>query len=338
MTNTENLFELVYLLLAKKRMTAGEIAARFGVSIRTIYRWVESLCIAGIPIVSIQGRGGGLYLDERYALDKTVLSEDEKVNILAAVNAFSSLSGTASDQNSVRSAARKLQSLSTQNADWLEIDFGTWNPLGSYIRTVFDLVRSAIIKKQQLSFDYYAYRGESGSRTVEPWKLLFRGQAWYLYGWCIEKKDARYFKLSRMQHVKNTRRPAQVPVGGVKKEHTGDFSDSLVQEVHLVTLVVKVPAAEAYRIMDDYMILRKEPVGAEETGMLLLTFQMQDGYWMLSYLLSFGARLEVIAPEQVKRALAEEISKMYEMQCRRGESGPQHSADNGPHQSADSSR
>ncbi len=313
MTNTEKLFELLYLLMAKRRMTAGEIADHFEVSVRTVYRWVDSLCMAGIPIGSSQGKGGGIYLAENYALDKTLLSEDEKLNILAAVNAFSTLSGASSEADPELSAAQKLRPLSAHGTEWLEIDFAPWNPLGAYLRTLFAVARGAILKQQQLSIEYYSSRGETGSRTLQPWKLVFRGQAWYLYGWCNQKKEPRYFKLSRIQDIKNLQRPMTVFSDSdcAKGQLSEDYVSHLARDFRLVNLVVKVPAEEAYRIMDDYKVDKQEPAGPGEEGMLLLTFQMPDEYWLVSYLLSFGSSLEVIAPEEVRLAVASEVKKMY---------------------------
>ena len=312
MTNTENLFEMVYLLLDKKKMTARELSEHFGVSVRTVYRWCDSLCIAGIPIFSTKGYGGGLQIDGRYALDKRVLTEDEKISILAAVNAFRTLSGN--NNSSEKSAAQKIASLTNANTSWLEIDFGPWNPLGSYVRTVFDVAKSAILKKQQLKFDYYSSRGEHGERTVQPWKIVFRGQAWYLFGWCNLKKEERYFKLSRIQNIVNTGRAitksekhAQDSASAVIKNKTQDYEKNLEQSFKLIELKVKVPPEEVYRIIDDYKVTIIKKTKTSVT----LTFLAPDEYWLVSYILSFGSKMTVLAPEKIKSKVEKEIKKMY---------------------------
>ncbi len=309
MTNTENLFELVYLLLDKKKMTAQELSEHFEVSVRTIYRWIDSLCIAGIPIFSAKGHGGGIQLDEHYALDKTVLTEDEKISIVAAVNAFKALSGTDSPE---KSAAGKIAFLSRADANWLEIDFGTWNPLGAYVRTVFDVAKHAILKRQQLQFDYYSSRGEQGERTLQPWKIVFRGQAWYLYGWCNLKNEARYFKLSRIQNIKKMNTPVTILEKSAQKtdqqSSTQAYEQKLAQEYKLIELTVQIPAEETYRIMDDYKVTVQE----KKNDKVVLTFQMPDEFWLVSYLLSFGSKMKVLAPARIKNAVEEEIKKMYQ--------------------------
>lgn len=320
MTNTENLFEMVYLLLDKKKMTAREFSNHFGVSVRTVYRWVDSLCVAGIPIFSTKGYGGGIQIDEHYALDKTVLTEDEKISILAAVNAFKVLSGSGNGvageagvekndgacNSPEKTAVQKIASLSTANTNWLEIDFGTWNPLGSYVRTVFNVAKSAVLKKQQLKFDYYSSRGEHMERTMQPWKIVFRGQAWYLYGWCNLKNEERYFKLSRIQNIVNTGRPITKSVKAAESSVRG-YEQKLAQDFKLIELKVKVPNEETFRIMDDY----KVTIIKKTKRFVTLTFQMPEEYWLVSYILSFGSKIKVLAPEKIKISVEKEIERMY---------------------------
>lgn len=314
MINTENLFELVYILIDKKKATARELSEHFGVSTRTIYRWIDSLCLAGIPIFSTKGFGGGIEIDGNYSLDKTVLTEDEKVSLAAAANAVSALSG----DDASRAAAGKIRSLTKEKTDWLEVDFGSWNPLGAYIRTVFDVAKGAILKKQVLCFDYYSSHGEVGRRFVQPWKIVFRGQAWYLYGWCNQKEEARYFKLSRIQNIRNTRRAADIFEDSLEakksksKDVEREYSERLKKEYRLVTLTVRIPKKELWRIMDDYKIEENQSSSVASDGLTTVTFKIPDEVWLVTYLLSFGSSLEVVAPKSVKLALEEEIKRMYQ--------------------------
>ena len=121
---TENLFELTYILLEKRQVTAGKMSEHFGVSQRTIYRWVDALNLVGVPVYSTKGKGGGIHVSEKYALDKTVFTDAEKEEILSSLNALNALSG---QTNSVAAKFRNLVS-SDKNTDWIEIDFSPWNP------------------------------------------------------------------------------------------------------------------------------------------------------------------------------------------------------------------
>ena len=148
---TELLFELTYILLDKKSVTASEMAEHFGVSRRTIYRWLDALNLAGVPVVSVKGKGGGISLSEKYTLDKAILSQEEKLEILSGVQALSVLSGK---QNPLIS---KIKAFSKENADWIKIDFAPWNFKNEEIRSLFTMIKSAILPKSKLNFRIILY-------------------------------------------------------------------------------------------------------------------------------------------------------------------------------------
>lgn len=151
---TEILFELTYIILERKIVTAREMAEHFGVSTRTIYRWVDALNLAGVPVITTKGKGGGIHLAEKYTLDKAVLTEDEKQEILSSVQALQALSG---DSNS---AVSKLKAITSANADWIKVDFTTWNPEQKEIKEIFKNLKWAILNRRQVSFDYFSGSSE----------------------------------------------------------------------------------------------------------------------------------------------------------------------------------
>lgn len=294
MTNTENLFELVYILMDRKQMTASQLAEHFGVSTRTVYRWIDCLSIAGIPVFATKGSGGGIRIDKNYALDKTVLTEDEKQSVVASLNALKSLTGAES------SAAKKLQSLSKHNTDWLEVDFGTWSPLGRYVRTVFDVLKNAILHETIVTFDYFSTEGHTQHRTVHPWKIVFRGQAWYAFGWCELRGQERYFKLSRIQNITDTKRHSSVParsLTNLNEEYEYGGKDEF--DFPMISLTLKVKNSAVYRIMDD-VIVETETNLSDSGEFSTVTVQVQESYWLYSWLLSFGSDIKIIEPISIK--------------------------------------
>ena len=108
------LFEIVYLLMDKKNMTAHELAAHFEVSKRTILRDIDALAEAGVPIYTSQGKGGGIFIHDKYVLNKTVISEDEQKQILFALQSIS-----ATQHVETKSILSRLQSLFAKtDHDW----------------------------------------------------------------------------------------------------------------------------------------------------------------------------------------------------------------------------
>lgn len=190
------LFRIVYMLLEKKCVTAEEFAGYFEVSTRTIYRDVETLSASGIPIYMQKGKGGGISLLPDFVLNKTVLTQAEKDDIISSMQAMTQLTTGTAD-----TALQKLGSMfGEQNANWLEIDFSDWKNHGTEM-DLFETLKTAVIHKNLITFTYASNREESIKRSAEPLKLCFKAQAWYLYAYCRLRQDYRFFKLKRIRDL-----------------------------------------------------------------------------------------------------------------------------------------
>ena len=298
---TENLFELTYILLEKRQVTAVEMAEHFGVSQRTIYRWVDALNLAGVPVYSTKGKGGGIHVSEKYALDKTVFTDAEKAEILSSLNALNALSG---QKNSAVSKFRSLVS-SDKNTDWIEVDFSPWNPKMQEIRKLFSLLKRAVIDCRKVSFDYFPRDGFCTNRTVHPWKIVFRGQAWYLYGYCETKCVNLYFKLSRMMNLKILSEKVQSEY--FTKIEDKEYKGYTEESSPLVTLKMKVSNEDLSRILDDF---KADSIEEDTPQTKILTMTVHKMPWLVDYLLSFGSRLTLLEPEEIIKELKTEIHKM----------------------------
>lgn len=297
----DQLFELVYILIENKQVTAKEMAKRFGVSTRTIYRWVEALSVSGVPVYALTGRGGGIAVSENYTLDKTVLSEEERLELVSSVKALDSLSGSGA-------TGQKLSRLVPSNTDWLEVDFSPWSPEGQGVRQLFGTLRECILKKRQVEFDYYGGSGKSERRVVHPWKLVYRGQAWYLLGWCNSRKAERYFKLSRMINVKQTGRLANVMMQETgKAENTSVASE---KNPTLIKIKAKISANKAFYLLDSFACSETK-TGSD--GSLIVTFTAPDSDWLIGNLLGYGADLKIISPKKIRDAVIKEAIGVTEL-------------------------
>ena len=313
----DQLFELVYVLIDKKQVTANEMAKRFGVSTRTIYRWVDALSVSGVPVYSQNGRGGGIAISEKYALDTKVLSEEERLAIVSSVKALNSLSGNpASLVNANIKAAEKISGLQEKNTDWLEVDFAPWSPEGSSLRQVFGRLRDCILQKKQVVFDYYSGDGSMEKRTVHPWKLIYKGQAWYLQGWCTSRKAERFFKLTRMQNLEVTGRTANISKLAAEEAEDKKASTSseknLQYKPKLLTIKAKVLPPRISYLFDSFICSEVIP---HKDGSITATFNVPDQDWIYELLLGFGQNMKVISPKQVKDEIlkiSKEVQENYE--------------------------
>ena len=303
----DQLFEFVYILIDKKRVTAKEMAERFGVSIRTIYRWLEALSVSGVPVYSMKGRGGGIAISEKFAMDNTVLSEEERLAIVSSVKALESLSGKRGAAiTPERKAADKLSRLVTSDTDWLEVDFAPWSPEGGEVRNLFGILRDSILKKRQISFDYFTGDGRSEKRVVHPWKLVFRGQSWYLLGWCTSRKAERFFKLTRMRNLVMTSKNASVSRNAV----TSRSAQIPEYSAPLIKIKAKVTQEKISYLMDSFICTEIKP---QKNGFVNVTFTAPDSSWLCEILLSFGAQIKIVSPAKLKNKIVEMAGKISDL-------------------------
>lgn len=303
----EKLFELVYILLDKKTMTAKNLARHFNVSERTIYRWTESLAVAGIPVYATKGKGGGISIVENYALDKTILTDEEKFSIISSLKAVAKLSGNdcSGKISAEKTASEKLGRLVSKNTDWLEVDFSPWSPNGKNINEIFNVIKKSIIEKQQVEFDYFSINKKTEHRTVQPWKIIFRGMGWYFYGWCNMRSAPRYFKLNRICNLRTLNK--KVLIEEAEAECERKTSGANEKEIPLIEITALVLNRELYRIMDEFAVCTVEKFSSESS---IVKFNAPQFDWLIPFLLSFGSDIKIISPEKIQSKFSLEVKKM----------------------------
>lgn len=291
-------FQMIYLLLDKGQMTAPELADYFEVSIRTIYRDIDILSSAGIPIYATQGKGGGIAIQDSYVLKKSLLSEQEQKQILMALQGIRVL-----EDEQINMLLSKLSGVfQRQQGNWLEIDFSTWTKSGAGKHN-FQLLQSAIWKSRIVSFSYYSGKGEQTKRIIEPHKLVFKTSDWYLYGYCTLRKDFRFFKLTRIRDLKlqDAEFMRETP------EHIFERSDEFEMKTVQVTLLFDARMShEVYEKFD-------EEVSEQEDGSLLVTTILPDNELLYSYILSCRDGVEVLSPPYVRDNVRKRVRKMLEI-------------------------
>jgi predicted DNA-binding transcriptional regulator YafY len=291
------LFEIVYIILEKGKVTARELAERFEVTARTIYRDVENLSAAGIPIYMTKGRNGGLSLLPDFVLDKAVLTQREKDEILSAL---AGLSATGRDE--ADGALSKLASLFGESGyNWIETDFSGWGWTQG-LKDSFSLLKEAILARRVLSFDYFGSKGVKTSRIAEPLKLVFRGQSWYLYAYCRTRGNDRFFKLSRMDKIilQNESFIRKTPERVITNAPNGP-------DYEMVTVRFRAFAPISFRIYDEYP---HRCIQEEASGNLIVETSMPKGEWLNSYFLSYGENMEILEPVELRDKLICVIGKM----------------------------
>ena len=265
------LFRIVYYLLEKGQATAPELAERFEVSVRTIYRDIDSLSGAGIPIYAESGRNGGIRLMTGFVLDQAVLSKEEKQEILAALQSINITQNISESQILQKLSA--VFGLSSEN--WLEVDFSRWGDQKKLDNEKFELLKKAVIHCKSVKIHYAGTNGTERERIVQPYKLVYKAKAWYLRAFCTEKQDMRTFKLNRILDYE------MLEEGFVRRNFPADPDDVEI-DCPLVTL--RFPKEMAYRVYDEF---DKTQIRIQENGDLVASAAMPEGAWLTGFLLSF---------------------------------------------------
>ena len=201
----DRLVSILSVLLQKEKVTTTYLAEKFEVSKRTILRDIESLNKAGIPIVTLQGHGGGVSIMENYKLDKTLLSSRDLRSIIAGLKGLDSVSGS----NQYRQLMEKLHvdssAVSTSDNHFI-INLSGWDK-NAFADTI-ELINAAIEQKRRIIFRYFSPNGES-ERVLEPYHIIFQWSNWYVWGYCVERHDFRMFKMSRIAGLQMTDKPIE---------------------------------------------------------------------------------------------------------------------------------
>lgn len=298
----DRLIGILSVLLQQEKITAPELAEKFEVSRRTISRDIEDLCKAGIPVLTMQGAGGGICIMEGYRMDRTLLTSKDMQMILAGLRSLDSVSGS----RYYGQLMEKLQAGSSdfvRGRDSLLIDLSSW--YRDSLAPKISVIQDAIEERKMLSFCYYGPGGDS-TRLIEPYYLIFKWSSWYVWGWCHEREDFRLFKLNRMDRVSKGEECLEardVPMPDLSNERIfpGRIKVKAVFEPEMKWRLVEEFGPRCFEEMED--------------GRLLFQADYTDAGHMVRWLLTFGEKVRVAEPEEVRRELlriAESIKNMYE--------------------------
>ena len=305
----ERLLAIIILLLNQKKMSSKALANYFEVSERTIYRDIESINEAGIPIVSYQGRDGGFGIMDTYKMDRNVLTKDELSMIIMALTG---MKATLDDRRfdylleKVKNLIpeKELRELRKKD-EYIVIDFQTWKT-GKAVKERFSLIKSAIENNKIISFSYTNVKGEFTERPVEPMVIMAKGFTWYLYAYCLMRKDFRVFRLSRLKDVK------VLDETFTRREGPKSFSwqELWYKKVPLVDVVMRFTPEIRVKVEDYFP---SEQIEYFEDGTMIVRVKDPGNDWLQGMILGFGADVEVLEPASMREELKEIGRNIYEL-------------------------
>ncbi|MPM27328.1 Protein PafC [bioreactor metagenome] len=294
----DRLFSVLYILLEKQSITAPELARLLEVSVRTVYRDVEALSKAGVPVFASPGKGGGISVMPGYTVDRALLTDEEQNQLLFAVESLK-----AADQNMAGLLQKLGSAFQKTNTNWIEVDFSRWG-MRRTDNPKFEQLKNAILGKRVLHMTYCGASGGVTQRDVMPFKLVFKDKNWYLQAFCLLAQGYRLFKVSRIMVLAPTGDTFTEDFCNPPSADVGNLPESMVKGVRL-----KFSAGLAYRVYDEF---DRDCIKPCPDGALLVSAQFPVDDWVMGYLLSFGTEVTVIEPKELKEAVSQVAKNIYE--------------------------
>jgi len=295
------------LILERDVVPTSELAEKLEVSRRTIFRDIDTLNIAGMPIMVTRGSTGGVSLMKTYKVDKKLFTPKDVQSLITSLQSCNQLL----ENKEIASTLTKLQSMTKEN-DLLKqnINYQNFsidlepNQGNRSLRILLKVIETAMNDKRYLLFNYTDKSGDGTSRKVEPYKVVFKESSWYLQAFSIERNDYRIFKLSRMSDVQlseetfTPRDFVPLPMDG-----SNWMSKDLVTVIIRIDKSIKDKVIE--RFGEEYIIARNESDYIAKYPIV----DNEDGY---NALLKFGSKCEIIEPLSVRQNFQEYLMKIIE--------------------------
>ncbi|RKP51582.1 YafY family transcriptional regulator [Cohnella endophytica] len=308
----QRLLGITMILLSQRRVNAQTLADKFEVSLRTIYRDLETINTAGIPIVSFTGTTGGYEIMEKFRIDRQIVTFDDLQSILVALKGVQA-SLDDQEMDGLLTKIKALVARSEQNqmeeaGETLIFDTNLWNGSRLKDKSILASLRQASKNRSVISFRYTNTEGVGEQREAEPIGIAWKGYAWYLYAYCRLRGDYRTFRLSRLselrvhlEHYKNRGVRMEELDARWGNRETGPTIDLLLH--FRPRLRIRVEEAFGH-----------DKVEVQEDGSMLVKASYPEGHWLYGMLLSYGPDVRVIKPAFVAERIkshAEQIASNY---------------------------
>lgn len=297
----ERLISIIFKLLHNEILSASSLADEFQVSSRTIYRDIEAICAAGIPVVSYQGTNGGFGIIEGYKFDKSLMGSYDVLNLITVLSSLLSIF----EDKEVEQTIDRLKLLDTNSNNktlLVDLDSNRTEP-----NSLMNL-RNAINDQRVISFDYVSNKNELTSRQLEPIHLHYKFRNWYLYGYCRERHNYREFRVSRMMSITLTKE---------KFLRNHDIKDELSYSNNNIDgfedVVIWVNPNSLAEVLDQFQNSSKVINGDGSMTFTFSVYKPLHAGWLKSILLSFGSGAKIIKPVELQSIILNEAKKIIKV-------------------------
>jgi len=301
----DRLVSIIMVLLEKEKIGAQALSEMFEVSLRTIYRDIETINLAGIPIRSTPGLGGGFEIMEEYKVDKTVFSSSDLATILMGLGSVSTMMTGDEIVNTLAKVksfipadrAKEIEIKSSQ----ISIDLSPWMG-NTNVHTYLEIIKIALQRQRLLSFNYSDRYNNISIRTIEPYQLVLKDNHWYIHGYCLERQDFRLFKLSRtsdLEMLTDTFIPRDF------NKQLSDFTNTMAQKQKDIKLRIHKSIMD--RVLEYCSFDHFSQDGSEH---YIIEFPFIDDEIGYNILFGFGDKCECLEPENIRAEMKQRIRSM----------------------------
>lgn len=300
---TERMFSILIYLLQKKKISADELASKFEVSKRTIYRDIDALSSIGIPIISYLGKNGGFTLVDNYQLDKFTFNEEEKKFLLEGL----SLKNELFDMQQLSTLQRKLELLK-DNKEVAHTNV-TISSSTLHRETIEDETKvkiknilSIIEQGNKICISYVSQTANLSNRIIQPIKLNFMNGSWYVEAYCESREALRLFKLTRIRNMEVIHDKSRHTY--IEKAKNPINKTNKVETITLLFLKSELGKLYDFFTEDEIVVL--------EDGLVTVTFTYNTNKNLLPFILMFGRNVKILSPQWLKNKYMDEIKYIYE--------------------------
>ena len=301
----QTMIDMLFTLLLKRRVSAGELAARYDISVRTVYRYIDEMTVAGIPIDVARGANGGIYISDAYKLPKGYMTREEYDRAIGAMQAMESELHDPALESAIRKLSAKAKEERRDGAITgnILVDSGTWGSERKFSEKL-SLLERATAEREALEIDYVARDGKHSRRTILPHLLVYKQNIWYVYAFCRMRGAFRLFKVGRMRSI-------------VK---TGEFFEPMPfsrDDVPLSFWTDTQQSVEAkFALSPEVLPFAEEWLGIENVyeadGKYYADAVLPDDDSLVEKILSAGAGFKVLSPASLAERVKQEAKKIIE--------------------------
>ncbi len=290
----ERLLSIIVILLERKKIPAPRLAEIFEVTTRTIYRDIDTLNAAGIPIVTYPGVNGGVGILEEFKIEKNLFTSEDLASLLTGLSSINSTFSSSEITNALIKLKgiipeKKLKDIE-KKTNRIIIDLTPWKNTNN-VSSDLKNIKSAMDKNKILTFKYEDRQRKKSTRKIEPYRIILKGNDWYVEGFCILREDFRYFKLSRISGLKVTNKsfiPREIPE---TEPENGPIRENIIRLKVSVDKSLKGEFTELYG---------EQCFISQKNNRYTADIPFADNEYSYRLLMGFADKCEILEPENIR--------------------------------------